>query len=99
MLKRPEFPLFLLALVALVGIIVLSALQLDVPAILQDVLYALLLGGAAVTHPSTLASALNGRQDPVGAPVDIFPVAIPPADATVALTALTSPTEDPAAGA
>lgn len=71
MTKRPEFMPFLLAAICLLGVIGLGAGGRPIPAILEQLLFALVVGGAAVTHPggalSSLVEALRpatSRQDP-----------------------------------
>lgn len=52
-MNRPELPLFLLALVTVVGSVVLIALGHDVPSFLQAVVLAAIAGGAGLAVPRT----------------------------------------------
>ena len=79
MSDRKELPVFALALVALVGIIVLSALHIEVTN-LWTVLYVLLAGGLGLTVPSgssptSTTSPASGAAAPAPAPTTSVPPA------------------------
>lgn len=50
MKERSEVPLFLLAFIAIVGIVYLTAVHIAVPNILNEVVLAAIVGGSAVTQ-------------------------------------------------
>jgi hypothetical protein len=88
MSKRPEFMPFLLAAICLLGVIGLSASGRAIPAILEQLLFALVVGGAAVTHPGTALTGIVDALRPSNSPQD------PPAAASSTAAVVVSSESD-----